>query len=84
MRYLTNASKDTNDIKNTLRGSSVGDNISDKVYDSEKEYFEHVIGKRSFDVSFSKMIEEYRDIIVNIDMKVIEEMGELFFGLWGI
>ena len=32
--------------------------------------------------SYSKMLIEYRDTFINIDMMVIDEFKDLFFGLW--
>lgn len=32
--------------------------------------------------SYSKMLIEYRDTFINIDMQVIDEFKDLFFGLW--
>lgn len=32
--------------------------------------------------SYSKMLIEYRDTFINIDMQVVDEFKDLFFGLW--
>ena len=45
------------------------------------EYIEHIIGKRNGE-SYSKMLVDFRKTIINIDMMIIEELGDLFFGLW--
>lgn len=44
-------------------------------------YLEHVQGKRG-SVSFSKLLLEYRETFINIDKMIIEELRDLFFGLW--
>lgn len=44
------------------------------------DYAEHVYGYRG--KSPSKSIKEFREIMLNIDMMVIEELEELFFQLW--
>lgn len=48
---------------------------------STEEYLEHISGKIS-GVSYSKLLEEYRDTLLNIDMLVIRDLGDLFFNLW--
>lgn len=32
--------------------------------------------------SYAKMIKEYRDTLINVDMRIIGELEDLFFGLW--
>ena len=61
---------------NTNRGSSStsGRSVGDV------DYAEHVYGYRG--KSPSKSIEEFRKILLNIDMKVIKELEDLFFQLW--
>lgn len=48
---------------------------------STDEYVNAVSGK-SGGSSYSKMLEEFRKTFLNIDMMVIEELSDLFFGLW--
>lgn len=48
---------------------------------STEEYLERVIGKQGGG-SYSKMLMEYRDTFLNIDMMVIDSLSDLFFGLW--
>ena len=61
---------------NTTRGtsSSSGRSVGDT------DYAEHVYGYRG--KSPSKSIEEFRKILLNIDMKIIKELEDLFFQLW--
>lgn len=44
-------------------------------------YLEHVKGKRG-SVTYSSMLKEYRETFLNIDKLVIDELSDLFFGLW--
>ena len=44
-------------------------------------YITKVIGKRNGD-SYSKMLLEFRETFLNIDLMIIEELNDLFFGLW--
>lgn len=45
------------------------------------EYLEHLVGKSS-GISFSKMLEEYRKVLLNIDMMIINELSDLFMNVW--
>lgn len=46
-----------------------------------EDYLETIIGKQGTE-SFSSLLNEFRETFLNIDMQVIEEFNELFFGLW--
>lgn len=52
-----------------------------KNINSTEDYLEKVIGKQGT-ISYSKLIMEYRDTFLNIDMQVIEALSDLFFGIW--
>lgn len=52
-----------------------------KKIDTLDEYLEHVKGKTAGS-SFSKMLLEFRQTFMNIDMLIIDELEELFIGLW--
>lgn len=45
------------------------------------EYIEHIIGKSS-GASYSKLLTEYRETMLNIDSLIIEDLSDLFFNLW--
>lgn len=79
--YLTNATKRTNEqSSNSSVESTSGTNYTESIHTTE-DYTENVAGKVS-GVSYSKMLNEFRETMLNIDMKVINEFEELFFGLW--
>lgn len=46
-----------------------------------EEYVEHVKGKQGGN-SFSAMLKEFRETFLNIDKLLIDELSDLFFGLW--
>ena len=46
-----------------------------------EDYLEHVVGKTG-GISYSKMLTEYRETFLNIDMMIIEDLSDLFMGLW--
>lgn len=72
-------------------GYTVNDSVEDRVKTNEltseeninttDDYLEHIAGK-SGGKSYSQMIVEYRETLINIDMMVINEFEELFMGLW--
>ena len=56
-------------------------NTDDREINTLEDYLEHVQGKRSGN-TYSRMLLEYRQTFLNIDKMVIEELNDLFFGLW--
>lgn len=48
---------------------------------TSENYSESVIGKQGTE-SFSELLNKFRDTFLNIDMQVIDEFSDLFFGLW--
>ena len=48
---------------------------------STEEYLETVAGKQGTE-SYSSLLSKFRETFLNIDMQVIEEFSDLFFGLW--
>lgn len=46
-----------------------------------ENYLEHIRGKRG-GISFSKLLEEYRKTLLNIDLLIINDLSDLFFSLW--
>lgn len=93
--YLTDARKIT-DTKNgngteesnssEKSGSDYGETENktgnvDGTVNSTEAYIETISGKQGSG-TFSSMLNEYRTTLLNIDMLVIDEFAELFFGLW--
>lgn len=64
--YTNNDSFESNQIKNA---------------ESTEDYLEIVSGKQGTG-SYSKLLMEYRNTFLNIDMQVIDSLSDLFFGLW--
>lgn len=59
-------------------------NVTNKVTgtsNTTEDYLETLIGKQGSG-TYSKMLMEFRDTFLNIDMMVIDEFKDLFFGLW--
>lgn len=70
--YTENES--TNNTKN-------GTNKITGTSNTTEDYLETLVGKQGSG-TYSKMLMEFRDTFLNIDMMVIDEFKDLFFGLW--
>lgn len=73
--YLTDARKvmQDNETNNTYTDNNTTNTTED--------YLEHVYGKMGT-INYSKMLNEYRTTLLNIDLQIIEEFNDLFMGLW--
>lgn len=69
------------DETDSTTGASNGTTKSNGSNNSTEEYIETITGKQGA-TSYSKMLQDFRKTMLNIDMQVIEEFDELFFGLW--
>lgn len=67
--------------KNDGSGSRTGTENGQKQFNSTDEYVEHVAGKRN-SITYSKMLMEYRETFINIDLMIINELSGLFMNLW--
>lgn len=87
LSYLTNATKNTNNgTTSTETTANYEDNGKDKKehsneFSNTEEYIEHIIGKRG-STSYSVELKQFRETILNIDMMIIDELGDLFMNLW--
>lgn len=69
LSYLTEAER--NDNTDVTKGA----------YTDTEDYIEHVKGK-SGGASFSSLLKEYRETLINIDLMLINELNDLFMNLW--
>lgn len=68
--------------KTTNEGGTITDaGTMRNVVNNLNEYTERVFGKRG-NVSYSKMLMEFRDSFLRIEEKIMRELEPLFFGLW--
>lgn len=72
--------------RNLKTDGTTSENINDNRTDSRvstttEEYLQRVSGK-SGGMSYSAMLMEFRDTFINIDEMIIEELSDLFFGVW--
>lgn len=71
-----NGKKDGNVISAKTGSSNLSENSS-----TTEDYLETLVGKQGAG-TYSKMLIEFRETFLNIDMMVIKEFSDLFFGLW--
>ena len=69
----------TNNTTNTDHGETANNVTTDSKTDNT--YLETIVGKRN-SMTYSKMLHEYRETMLNIDKMVMDELKDLFFTLW--
>ena len=65
----------------THNGANIENLTARDKINSTESYITHVIGK-SGGVSFSRMVQEFRETFINIDMMIINELNDLFMLIW--
>lgn len=70
---------DNEDSTNEVSKASSG--TATKTLNNTEDYIEHISGKRG-NTSYSKMINDFRKTFLNIDQLIIDNLNDLFFGLW--
>lgn len=71
----------TNDQKMTSNVKDNGTTTNDATINTTEDYIEHVIGKQG-STSYSKLLNEFRDTFLNIDVMIIDEVSELFMNIY--
>ena len=81
--YLTNATliKDTDTNTTNTDGNSTAQNTETTGITNTDNWIETIVGKQST-VSYSKLLQEFRDTFLNIDVMIINDLGDLFMNLW--
>lgn len=64
-----------------LTNATIVDNNASGTSNSTDEYLEKITGKRG-SISYPKMLDEYRESLINIDSMIIVDLKDLFFKLW--
>ena len=70
----------TNITKNNSTANATADNDLETSNNSTEDYLRNVTGYDGG--SASKLLKEFRDTFLNIDVSIINELGDLFFNLW--
>lgn len=65
----------------TTNNTKNGTNKVTGTSNTTEDYLETLVGKQGSG-TYSKMLMEFRDTFLNIDVMVIDEFKDLFFGLW--
>lgn len=80
--YSENVHEDTqrNTSENATNNESKNGNYTSTVATTES-YIENITGSTG-GMTYAKKISEFRKNILNIDMMIINELSDLFFGLW--
>lgn len=81
--YLTNATHNA-DSNNSNLSANYNDNTENTVIsniDTTEDYIQSVVGKTN-GKTYSQMLKEFRDTFLNIDVKIIHELDDLFLNLW--
>lgn len=87
----TDSSTGTQEVRGTgdittdntgTQSTDTTDNFTGKrEYSNTDEYLENITGKRGSQ-SFSKLVKEFRENMLNIDMMIIKEFETCFMGIW--
>lgn len=80
--YLTNATNDKNSGRSQALDSRIAStsSLGSRQALDTKGYLESIQGYRNNNPS--KLLEDYRDTFLNIDMMIINDLENLFMGLW--
>ena len=81
--YLTNATliKDTDTNTTNTDGNSTTQNTETTGITNTDNWIETIVGKQSA-VSYSKLLQEFHDTFLNIDVMIINDLSDLFINLW--
>ena len=81
----TNVSNEIQNNNSNVTNSDNRNNLENMTgnekFNSTESYVLHVMGKQSGQ-SFSKLLKEFRETFLNIDMEIIDSLGDLFYNLW--
>lgn len=76
----TSGTKNIDSTKNGNNSKNVSTTDNATITNIE-DYLHHVVGKTG-GVSYSKLLKEFRSTFLNIDMKIIGELKDLFMNVW--
>ena len=81
-RYATSTSAGESTSTTSNTNSTSGTSSEDTTGTSEEESTKHVKGNSGVSATAQKMIQQYRENIIAIDTDIINELNNLFMGLW--
>lgn len=77
----TSETEKTNSYERNVNDERNGSSSSNEVIKNVEDYLHHVKGK-SAGVSYSKLLNEYRETFLNIDMMIIDDLSDLFMNVY--
>lgn len=77
----TNNTNSENNSRENNNNTRNGTNTKNDTLKDVEDYIQHVQGKTG-GVSYSKMLTEFRNTFLNIDVEIIQNLNDLFFNLW--
>lgn len=77
----TGNNTNSNEYERNSNNEKSGNSSSNEVIKNVEDYLHHVKGK-SGGVSYSKLLAEYRETFLNIDMMIIGELSDLFMNVY--
>lgn len=77
----TSATKRVSERTDDFTESNKNEGTNTETSKSTEDYVLHVMGK-SAGVNYARMIKDFRDNLLNIDMDVIRELNDLFMMIW--
>ena len=77
----TSATKRVSERTDDFTETNKDEGTNTETSKSTEDYVLHVMGK-SAGVNYARMIKDFRDNLLNIDMDVIKELNELFMLIW--
>lgn len=78
---LTGLDKGKSNQNTNETGSNTRDTTENRNINNVTEYIESVKGKKGGQ-SYTQLLQDFRQSLLNIDMMIINELSDLFFGLW--
>ena len=77
----TSATKRVSERTDVFTENNKDEGLNTETSKSTEDYVLHVMGK-SAGVNYARMIKDFRDNLLNIDMNVIRELNDLFMLIW--
>lgn len=79
--YTKNNKTDNVNENGTINENANTKEITNNTISTTEEYIKNITGKTG-GTSYSKLLLEFRETLINVDMMVIKELSELFMNLW--
>lgn len=77
----TSSSQDSSSGEFSSESEGEGSRNSNRTAETTEDYIERVTGKQGSG-SYAKMVKEYYDSLVNVDMQIIDALSDLFMNVW--